>query len=257
MTAIVGVLCEGGVVLGSDSAATFGGIGNISTIEQSVKKVEIVGNTMVLAGTGQVGMGQRFTDICKKSYEARAFAGKDHFFIAKKLTAQAINDFKLTGCQTGQFGALVAFSTGGDTHLCEFATKDFQPEFKTPEAPFCSMGSGLLITDPFLGFLKKVFFPDSLPNLQEGKFITTWALQQAIELNPGGVNAPIQIATISSEKSERSPSSKLLEPEEISEHLNNVSEAESHLRNYRDMLQGNGGLSAADVPTIENQQEPS
>jgi hypothetical protein len=52
MTVLVGVLCTDGVIVGSDSSATFGAAPNLSTIEQPIQKTFIVGNDVIFATTG-------------------------------------------------------------------------------------------------------------------------------------------------------------------------------------------------------------
>jgi hypothetical protein len=66
----------------------------------------------------------------------------------------------LAGNRTGT-RAIIAFSASNGFNLCEFATKDFQPELKTDQMWFVSMGSGQPILDPFLGLIRKAFFTES------------------------------------------------------------------------------------------------
>ena len=54
MTILVGLLCKDGIVIGSDSSATFGTMQN-RTIEQPTDKIEIIDGKVIIAGTGQVG----------------------------------------------------------------------------------------------------------------------------------------------------------------------------------------------------------
>jgi 20S proteasome alpha/beta subunit len=195
MTVLVGVLCTDGVVVGSDSSATLSS-GQWRTIEQPVKKIFIVGDDLIFAGAGQAGLGQRFEDILARLRADLPFPQIGHWQIAKAMCASTLQDFASTKCPPGQFGALVAFACASGFHLCEFALTNFQPEFKTPKAWFVSMGSGQAITDPFLGFLRRVLFQGNRPNLEEGLFAVAWALEHAIELNPGGINGPAQIAVL-------------------------------------------------------------
>jgi hypothetical protein len=46
--------------------------------------------------------------------------------------------------------------------------------------PFISLGSGKLSADPFLGFLRKVYWPTKLPTIQEGALAACWTIQHAI-----------------------------------------------------------------------------
>ena len=67
MTLIVGIRCSGGVVIGSDSAITFAAGPQTLTIQQrSSAKIEVIDDSLIVAGTGALGMGQRFTDITRK-----------------------------------------------------------------------------------------------------------------------------------------------------------------------------------------------
>ena len=51
MTVLIGVLCSDGVVIGSDSAATFTA-GNLRTIEQPCKKIHVIKNNILVRGLG-------------------------------------------------------------------------------------------------------------------------------------------------------------------------------------------------------------
>ena len=48
MTLIVGVLCNGGVVVGSDGAATLGAMG-VSTARQDIKKLCMIADRAIIA----------------------------------------------------------------------------------------------------------------------------------------------------------------------------------------------------------------
>jgi 20S proteasome alpha/beta subunit len=70
MTAIVGIRCKDGVVIGADSSATFTDGGQVRTIEQPTeKKIEIIGDKVIVAGTGSVGHGQRFCAVVRKLHQ--------------------------------------------------------------------------------------------------------------------------------------------------------------------------------------------
>jgi hypothetical protein len=174
MTVILGLLCKDGIVIGSDSSATFGPDMGHKTIEQTVQKVFVVQGRIILAGTGQVGAGQRFTAAVDSAWLANAFA-KDHIptEFAKTLCKIGIADFGSTQMNKGSLGALVAFPVKGKLCLCELALTDFQPELKTSTMWFASMGSGQHITDPFLGLMRRVFYPTGQPTVKEGLFLAT------------------------------------------------------------------------------------
>ena len=197
MTILIGVLCKDGVVIGADSSATFDA-GGIRTIEQPTKKIDIIDGKIIVAGTGQIGLGQRFSYQIKKAWDTNKLKGPP-IEVAKTMSALGISDFIDTKwVDRGQYGALVAFPAEKKSHLCEFQLRDFQPELKTEHLWYVSVGSGQLIVDPFLGLIRKIFWANGQPTTyQDGIFIVVWALQQAIDLNTGGINEPMQIAVLS------------------------------------------------------------
>jgi hypothetical protein len=230
VTSIVGVLCADGAVIGTDSSTTFTA-GSMRTIEQPADKIDVINQRVIVAGTGQVGLGQRFSAVVEAAWTSRVFA-KTPLEVGKALAKAAIEDFTTTSAPKGQYGALVAFPCRDGAHLCELAVADFQPELKTIEhAWYCSMGSAQLITDPFLGLIRDVFWKGGLPTLQEGIFATTWTLQQAVDLNPGGVQGPIRLAVL--EKGENGEwAARKLDEGEVDLHRQSVQGAKDHLAGY-------------------------
>src|SRR3972149_7629624 len=235
MTILIGVLCKNGVVVGADSSATFGDE-RLRTIEQPIKKIDIIDGKIIIAGTGQVGLGQRFSHQIEKAWNEKKFKGH-HSDVARTMCEIGIKDFAVTNVDKGQYGALVAFPAEKKSHLCEFQVRDFQPEIKTEHLWYVSIGSGQLIADPFLGLMRKIFWPKGQPETyQDGIFVVAWALQHAIELNPGGINGPMQIAVLAPDGTDFK--ARMLKEGEISEHIDNVEGAMKQLRDYGDTLRG-------------------
>jgi len=246
MTAIVGVLCRDGLVIGTDSSATFS-TGATLTIEQPTKKLSVFADTIIVAGTGEVGLGQRFGRIVELAHQQNLFnAGQHYINVGTNLCARAIMDFQSTGMKPGSFGALVGFALGDQVHLCEFAVNNFQPEFKT-DIWYCSMGSGQPITDPFLALMREVFWKDGLPTVQDATFATTWALDHAVRVNPGGINGPVKIAVL--EKQGENFRARILEDEDLEEHYENIKQAKELLRKFP-------ASQSAEAPGIPDIPEP-
>jgi len=250
MTAIVGVLCRDGVVIGTDSSMTFGsGMGD-KTIEQPAEKLKIYSEAVVVAGTGQVGLGQRFGHVIETAYTDKVFLGTQPYIkVGTELCKRTLTDFSSTGVKMGQYGALVGFALGDKAYLCEFPVSDFQPEFKTETMWYCSMGSGQPITDPFLAFMREVFWKGSLPAVQDATFAVTWTLDHAVQVNPGGINGPVRIAVL-----ERQTSSKfrarILENVDLEEHRQNIEQAKERLRAFS----ASQRADAPDTPEIPKPQ---
>lgn len=230
MTAVIGVLCSDGIVIGTDGSATFS-TGSMPTIEQPTEKLRIVDGRVILAGTGSVGFSQRFNRIVQDQYQNKLFSKADHIEACKVLSRAAIEDFRSTYMNPGKYGALLGFAKSGRPYLCEFAVADFQPEFKDKGIWYVSMGSGQSITDPFLGLMRSVFWRDGMPSIQEATFVVTWALDHAVEVNPGGINEPIQIAVLELDR-KGNPAARVLSTDELQEHRSNILGTKSEMQKF-------------------------
>lgn len=245
MTTVVGVHCRDGVVIGTDSGVVFSHP-HFPTVEQEARKLFTYGN-IVVAGTGQVGFGQRFFALIKKAWDEKLFVldssptpkkPNDSISIAKAISRAMIEDLGHTHCQPGQYGALVAFPFGQKTHLCEYPLRDFQPEFKDERVWWASLGSGQHITDPFLAFVRRAFWGEGQPTVQDGIFAVTWTIQHVIDCNPGGIRGPISIGVLERGKGGGGLTARELDEGEINRHRENVEAAIEHLGKYPLLLRG-------------------
>lgn len=230
MTAIIGVLCKNGLVIGADSSSTFTA-GNIKTIEQKTKKIELINNQILTAGTGHVGFGQRFNRVVNNIFSDANLKKVSHIDIAKSITRGALNDAQQTLINNLQYGALLGYYHNDEFRLCEFEYQTLQPEYKDNSIWYVSMGSGQLITDPFLGFIRRILWGDEQPDIEGGVFATLWALNQAIELNAGGINGPEQIGYI--EKTNKGIVAKIMTDAEMAEHKEYIKGLEKHIKEYK------------------------
>ena len=236
MTAIMGLLCNDGIVIGSDSAVTFNN-SKFFTIEQECKKIDVFHKKVILAGTGDVGLCQRFALIIEKYWLREDLDAKHNIEIGKDLSRLAIQDFNYTFKNPGTFGAIVAFPHNDNFHLCEFGLNDFQPEFKNSKIWYISMGIGQNISDPLLGIIRHFFMEEGIPNLQQGIFYLLWVLKHTINLSPTGVKGPPQIAILSRLEN-NNYEAKILKDEDLFEHHENIDGLEKHIREYKKFLEG-------------------
>lgn len=231
MTAVVGVLCQDGVVLGADSSATFVAGGQFSTIEQRTDKITVVANRVIVAGSGTIGLDQRFCAVVERAWNDKVFRGAP-IEVGKKLSRMGLEDFQQTFLKPGQYAAVVAFPCEKNPCLLELGHPDFQPELKTEKLWYTSMGSAQPITDPFLALMRNVFWQDNPPPVAEAIFAVTWTLQHAIEVNPGGVGGPLRIAVLEKDgKGEMA--GRVLDKKELEQHEQAVTDAIKHLREFR------------------------
>jgi hypothetical protein len=243
MTLLVGIRCTDGVVVAADSAVTFGN-SQFHTVSDSVCKIQVIDKRLILAGTGQVGLGQRFAEVAQQLWNDPNAKQASPVQIGKAVCTNVFNDFASTGAPKGAFGALLAFPAKGRAELCEFAVQDLQPELKTDGMWYASMGSGQLLADPYLRLIRSVFWQDGPPNLVSGKFAATWVLRHAIDGAPAGLGDPITMAVL--EKVNGNFEARMLSADELREHHDSVAAATDHFRGFEKLLRGGGG----NVPTI-------
>ena len=244
MTSIVGILCQDGVVVGADSSVTIAPVAGHSLIEQPFEKIDIIENHVILVGTGQVGLGQRFRAVVQKAWPKK-FKENDALTIGKILAGETIKDFMETNVHQQSYGALVAFPCFGKPYLTEFGLQDFQPEMKTEKLWFTSMGSAEHITDTFLAFLREVFWPTGLPNVNEGIFAAKWTLDHAVAINAGGVNGPVKIAVL--EKTSEKYQARILVDDELQEHAQAIKDAKTALAQFRNKYRS---VNQDEVPSV-------
>lgn len=243
MTSIVGVLCRDGAVIGTDSATVFGGRNR--TIEQRTEKLDIVGEEIILAGAGHLGLRQRFRDIVEDGWRKGLLKKSRPIELGKYFSAATVQDFASTRAPQGAFGAMLAFPCQNRPFLCTFDPEHLQPELIEERLWYDSMGSAKPITDPFLALMRRAFWTTGPPLVYDAVFAVTWALEHAVEVNPGGVNGPIRIAVLE-RSSGREFRARRLSEEDLLEHKENVEAAYDALRKFRDRQSATTG----DLPEI-------
>ncbi len=233
MTLLVGILCTDGVVIAADQAMSFGD-GQQTTIVHKACKIDIISERVIVAGTGQVGLGQRWHDTVRAAYagtaklkDTRVSPFSDSATqtdLYRRLCALGLQDFVSTNVQTSQFGALVAYGDKNGPSLCEFAVKDFQPELKSPKAWFVSMGSGQRLADAYLALVRDAFWDGKQPTLEQAEFAAVWVMKRSIDASVGGVALPINIAVIAPDE-KRHFAAHMLDEDRLDEHLEAVEQS--------------------------------
>lgn len=232
MTVLIGVRCTDGVVVGADSAAT-SAAGNIHLLKMGCDKIAIIDGRVIVAGTGQIGLGQRFVSVVQQAHDAKVFQS-NQVTVAKALSAGGRNDFASTGAPMAQYGAMVAAPIEDEGCLIEFAVNDFQPEMKTEKLNFVAMGSGQMLAEPFVSFVARTFWQDSIPDVQTAIFGVHWALAHTIKCAPGGVGDPIVIATLT--KGKKGWQAEMLSAELLGEQVQHMAALEDTIAGYRAKL---------------------
>lgn len=249
MTLIVGIKCSDGIVMGADGAATLGSTTGPRTVIQHTSKLHILQGRMIMGVSGQLGLAQLYVDRVDELWRGKKLG----INVALPQTQREIRDaiyqdaapamksagesvpFLGTSIASGlvNTSSLIALPIGGTTGRPELVQCNHvgQAEAATDDLPYVAIGSGELIADPFLAFLRRVFWPDRLPDLGDGILAVTWTLLHVIDLNPGGVSEPIQLAVLAkSRRRELQP--RELPPNDIEEHRQQVKDAERHLGEF-------------------------
>lgn len=248
MTLLVGVLCSDGVIIGADSAFTMGVTAQgLPTVRQSGLKIEVVLGRALIATSGPVGLGQRlageFEDVLRenripansKSHKVmgilrETFRGPIEGELKAAVVAQQVIGPQAAG-SSALSATLLAMSVEGRPRLYQFDQQG-APEEATAKIPFICLGSGQIIADPFMAFLRGLFWEKGeLPTISEGKFATVWTLNQAIELSPGGLAVPIRVFTLRQDGPRCE--ARQVDDAEVQENLQAVAEARDQLRQWR------------------------
>jgi hypothetical protein len=257
--------------MGADGAATLGVAGNIRTARQAVHKLRVVGDSLIIGTSGPMGLGQRFAAELERlhSTKDKLLRNTSPEFLMASLRLKFLEHIKpefeaailakdVVGLNAAQSSAvsntMVALPVGNRCCLFQF---DHQaaPEMATKDLPFVALGSGQLIADPFLAFLRRVLWghrglaTDQLPSLGDGIAAALWTLDHAIKTNPGGVAEPIQVAILRSEGG--AMKARELSELELDEHLQAISAMEGGIRPAWEVLRGPGetGPPPKPVPT--------
>jgi len=263
VTILVGILCTDGVVIGTDTVATEADPDGDYTAEQPALKIDVVRDKIIVATTGEVGLGQRF--VAHVDHLAPRFAEKTPLEAAALLTAEVYGDFRATGAFTEVVeespdgkrkaigtrfgvGALVAFAYRNQPQLVEFASGSLQPEVKGAHiSPFASMGSGKRFADPFLGFVRRAFSPDGTPKLATATFLTMLTLDHVIDVCAGGgIGGAPRLATVR-DLGDGVWRVHELTDEELDEHREMVQSAYAHIAGFETAFLAGG---KAKVPLV-------
>ena len=242
MTLIIGILCRDGVVMTSDSAATFAASGLPTIGQQEIPKIHNLSNSILYSNTGAVGIGQVIANQIKVSWdngelghtkspeEVMDRIGKKISELLRPYLETAILTRQLVGeAMSSLCKSLVAMPVKQE--LCLFSF-DYNgaPERSTQKLPFVAMGSGQGIADPFLAFLKRLLaWEENLPTLGEGRLAAVWTIKHAVITNPGGVGGAIQLATLSMKGGK--PVVTMIPEADVQEHLQQIQGAEAALTN--------------------------
>jgi hypothetical protein len=271
MTLIVGVKCSDGIVLGADTSATYGTpLGQQSTIRQdTATKLGIIFNQVALGVSGPISLSQSYcaeVESYMKGHgnrvrwrsieEAKIELTKMFWKHAGPTWERAGIVAKTVGAGAAlgeaNHGTAIALSIGDTAHLVQFSAQ-CAPEEATEGLPFVSLGSGQPLADPFLAFLRRIYWPTGLPSLLDGQIATVWTLDQAIRVNPGGIAGETQIVVLKRDTSGRNWICDAISNDELGEHRRVINDLEDKMRE-RSTLATTPTATTEAVPTPPSAQ---
>ena len=208
MTLLVGIRCRDGVVIASDSVATFGDGERYTAGGVEVPKIFRIHEKGVFASTGAVGMAQL---ISQKMNEV--FASAQMHKLSESSVASQISRGVIEATKPYYDNALVYANAGQRKHLSGASCKTLfavlladgprlinfdeigTPEF-SKEIPFIALGSGQGAADPFLCMLNRVLWMGGPPSLVQGKLAAAWTVWHVSKSASGGIGGPLQMAVL-------------------------------------------------------------
>ena len=254
MTVVVGIYCSDGIVIAADSALTIAGI-----VEQEYhKKIACILPHLFVGFAGDLGFAQRFRQVLKDVWSHANGQTVESHEIIKAFCQGGISEFLSTQRSDAKIevpsGFIVGFARNDSHHLAVFPLGGFQPIVINDNLPFFSIGSGHFITNPFLTFIKSVFWKDApTPAVSVGIFSAIMALKLAVKVNAGGINEPIHVGVM--EIKDGDYVCRMLHEDEISLHQANYQEALEHFASYNHVFDRTNVADAPAIPRAPKTEE--
>lgn len=192
--------CTDGVVIGVDSMTTSAMGPNPLVQSPNAEKLQLVGNKAILACTGSVGLAQRVKIVADEMWTKKLFTSSG-MSTATNLAGRVLTDFGSSHLQKHpqlgiSFGALLAMVVQDVPYLVEFDSVGFQPELKEGNLFSVTMGSGQMLADPFMAFVKRVLWKDKMPDVERAKIGIYWALNYTCGQAVGGVGGALKLGVL-------------------------------------------------------------
>jgi 20S proteasome alpha/beta subunit len=211
VTLIVGILCEGGVVVAADKQMTQGAMG-MRTIGQAGTKVDLFRDTndklsdALFAATGPASLAQQLSSLIEHNHQPLSAmpyhqavpqlqsAFRQVIAPAMQMAQQAAR-LVPTAAHDALCGAVLAMQFQDGVKLIEVSYQG-ACEFIRPESPFVCLGSGKQNADPIIGYLRSVYWPDRLPTLRQGVLTGLWTVKVASDLRTDAVGMGCDVFTL-------------------------------------------------------------
>lgn len=217
MTVVLGLLCEGGAILGADSAAT-STTASIPLCESAVTKIALLGGgDAALACSGSLDAAQSVADalgrLSVNNSTTEATLAED---IRKQLRSLMRPTIELAAAGRSSWPHpdwlqdMARQTVGSGVYLralkgqgkawrpCVVGWEGLQVEYcEASGVYYQSCGSGSLFSHPTMSVLKRRLFSNKLPTIPAGTLAVYYTLREVIESRAGGgVGGPLDLAVL-------------------------------------------------------------
>lgn len=245
-------------MIAADRQASHGAMGSV-TVTQSTTKITQIDDGILYASSGPVGLGQQIChiissdakEIHNRNYHSYAPPAQkkirellDPAWTTARIAAQAIGGAALSDAMCG---SLLAARFKDGIKLVEMSPQGGW-EFLTDNLPFVCIGSGKQNADPFVRYLRSIFFDEQPPNLNEAVLAAYWTVKASIDAGSPGVGIGIDVFVLDN-SDPKSAVSRKLDEADLAEAQSFMSEAEEAWRGIRDRIRGQGA-AASEPPAL-------
>ena len=233
MTAVLGVKCSDGVIIGADrqleqSLPEFG------QIQHTGDKIAIFENdNMIIVGAGEQHLIQRFVETTRSILDKSGYQFEDAISFIQEVYRQIKTVFRDTERDKNgelKLKTLIAFAFNDGHHLYYF-DKKLEYHFITSPPLYKALGNG---TAHLTAFMKQMNIilergEETELNLHEGKFHLFWAFNNTLSIAPGSFS---QIDVVTLERKDGQWVVSKLSLNELKENLEYIQEAKDNLASF-------------------------
>jgi 20S proteasome alpha/beta subunit len=259
MTLVVGILCADGAVIAADKQASHGYMGQM-TVSQSVTKINLIDDLGLFAYSGPIGLSQQLCQVIQADIKQLADRNYHSYIpLCQKKVREVLDPaWNTARLATGVIGqAAQADVLGAGLFAAKFKDgvklAEISPqggvEHLSDGIPFVCLGSGKANADPFLRYIRYIFFQEKRPNLNEAVLAAYWTVRAAIDAGSPGVGLGIDVFVLDNTNA-KTCRARRVDEVELAEAKSLIGEAEDAWRQIRERIRGAGGAET-EPPTLK------
>jgi hypothetical protein len=245
MTILVGILCDEGIVIGSDGMASLGDVGSFVGLGNI--KTHVVLNKLIVSCAGRDDLMTEFINFLNLNYYKfiiESEYSEDVFYLANKIGQEfaryMVDAIKLLPSELNAkllqeitengftFGALIALVFKNKHYLISYDNR-LRPNLLRENGIWHKIiGTGYVVAEPSVHLVKKLLNIHSKPNLNRAQLLSYWTIAHAIEVSSGGIGGVISIFTLGKQPD----GSYRISEDKTSEYKSAIEDMYKHIWNY-------------------------